>query len=132
VGETKVGQNVFFILSYFCPNIIIRTKLDKSRTKFLSNFVPTFCPTFVIFFSYFCPSGFEIFLFCPSIFYKMFRICIFCPIFVLFLSYFCPFDRNFLSLFCPTFVPIFAENFHQCLSVLHRRRSLSFALQTFA
>jgi hypothetical protein len=25
----KIGQNVFFILSYFCPNIIVRTILEK-------------------------------------------------------------------------------------------------------
>jgi hypothetical protein len=31
---------VFFILSYFCPNVIIRTKLDKNRTKVGQSFSP--------------------------------------------------------------------------------------------
>jgi hypothetical protein len=68
VGGTNVGQNVFFILSYFCPNIIRRTTLDKNRTKVGQSFCPIlayfvlstmyvqnrdkiffqFCPTFVL------------------------------------------------------------------------------------
>jgi hypothetical protein len=97
-------------LSYFVLFLSFQNILNLSGL----NFVPSLSQMFVLLLSYFCPSGFKIFLFCPSIFYKMFRICIFCPIFVLLLSL----CSNFLSLFCPTFVPIFAQNFHQWFCVI--------------
>jgi hypothetical protein len=92
------------MLSYFVLFLSFHNILNLCGV----NFVPVL-PKFAL--SYFCPSGFEIFLFCPSIFYIMLRICIFCPIFVLLLSL-C--SKFFVPILSYTFVPIFAENFHQC------------------
>jgi hypothetical protein len=96
-------EYIKIILSYFCPIFVLSKYFEPIRSKFCPYFVPNVCPTFVLFLSYFCPSGFEIFLFCPSILYKMFRICIFCPIFVLLLSLCSKFFVPILSYFCPYF-----------------------------